>query len=224
MFAVPGAARRPRWSDDLKLYQPAHGRFYLVAAHLCCRRFGFPDRGLSEAESVGFVLRRVEPTGSGGGRRRRPGTFAELAWVPAGGGGAWQAGRQPRSPSPTARRCCRWCRPCTPRRTPLAAARRAGPGRRAGALRGARPGGRRTDHDHRRGDLLANPHRALLEGTVIDAFRQVEELRGEAQAVDRRPGRDGALGAARPGRLHRRRWPAQTSRRWPTPSSAADRR
>jgi hypothetical protein len=54
-----------------KLYQPAHGRFYLVAASLVCRRVGLPDRAIdpAHAESAGFVLRRL---GAGGG---------EEAWV-----------------------------------------------------------------------------------------------------------------------------------------------
>jgi hypothetical protein len=53
-----------------KLYQPAHGRFYLVAASLVCRRVGLPDRAVdpAHAESAGFVLRRL---GAGG----------EEAWV-----------------------------------------------------------------------------------------------------------------------------------------------
>ena len=44
----------------LKLYQPIHGHFYLVAASLVCRRAGLPDRGVDpgQHERVGFVLRR----------------------------------------------------------------------------------------------------------------------------------------------------------------------
>ena len=47
----------------LKLYQPAHQRYYLVAACLVCGRAGLPDRALAPArqESVGFVLRRLMP-------------------------------------------------------------------------------------------------------------------------------------------------------------------
>ncbi len=45
-----------------KLYQPAHGRFYLVCATLSCRQPGLPDRAirLAEGESVFYVLRRVQ--------------------------------------------------------------------------------------------------------------------------------------------------------------------
>ena len=48
-------------SKHLKLYQPAHQRFYLVAACLVCRIPGFPDRTLDPArpEVATFVLRRL---------------------------------------------------------------------------------------------------------------------------------------------------------------------
>lgn len=44
-----------------KLFQPAHGRFYLVCCSLCCRVPGFPDRAVRSAdgESVFFVLRKL---------------------------------------------------------------------------------------------------------------------------------------------------------------------
>lgn len=56
---------------QLKLYQPVHGHFYLIAASLVCRMTGLPDRAVNVAqgEKVSFVLRRVT---SGGG---------EMAWV-----------------------------------------------------------------------------------------------------------------------------------------------
>lgn len=56
---------------QLKLYQPVHGHFYLIAASLVCRMTGLPDRAVNVAqgEKVSFVLRRVTP---GGG---------EMAWV-----------------------------------------------------------------------------------------------------------------------------------------------
>ena len=57
--------------DHLKLYQPAHGHFYLVAASLVCRIPGLPDRLVQpqNGDEVGFVLRRLYATGS------------ELAWI-----------------------------------------------------------------------------------------------------------------------------------------------
>lgn len=73
------------WSPapaQLKLFQPAHGHFYLVAASLVCHIAGMPDRVVDTAngERVSFVLRRVLPDGT------------ELAWIndPVNGK-AWQA-------------------------------------------------------------------------------------------------------------------------------------
>ena len=50
------------------LYQPAHGRFYLVAGALACRLPGLPDRAVDTAggESAFFVLRRLEEDGEYG--------------------------------------------------------------------------------------------------------------------------------------------------------------
>ncbi|OGW38454.1 MAG: hypothetical protein A2X58_00380 [Nitrospirae bacterium GWC2_56_14] len=44
-----------------KLYQPAHKRFYLVAASLVCQQAGMPDRRIDagKRETAGFVIRRV---------------------------------------------------------------------------------------------------------------------------------------------------------------------
>ena len=57
--------------DVLKLFQPVHGDFYLVAATLVCRRIGLPDHLVhpERRERVSFVLRRV---GDDGG---------EAAWI-----------------------------------------------------------------------------------------------------------------------------------------------
>jgi hypothetical protein len=83
-FRAPPLGADASWIADLpnlKLYQPAHGHFYLVAANLVCRLTGLPDRILNakNGESVGFVLRRLDSTG------------AEMAWVdhPAAATG-WQ--------------------------------------------------------------------------------------------------------------------------------------
>ena len=58
-------------TDVLKLYQPAHGHFNLVAASLVCRLVGLPDRVVipSRREQVGFVCRRLDEHGS------------EMGWV-----------------------------------------------------------------------------------------------------------------------------------------------
>jgi hypothetical protein len=52
--------RTTRQGAKLKLFQPAHGRFYLTSASLCCRLPGFPDREvlLGDGEQVFFVLRK----------------------------------------------------------------------------------------------------------------------------------------------------------------------
>lgn len=62
---------KPKPLPHLKLYQPAHGHFYLAAASLVCRLPGLPDRAVNTSanEKVSLVLRRVDS-----GNR-------EMAWV-----------------------------------------------------------------------------------------------------------------------------------------------
>jgi hypothetical protein len=74
---------QPPTPDQLKLYQPIHGFFYLVAASLVCHQPGLPDRVVNTAsnEKVSFVLRRFNADG------------VEMAWVSnadGGGGRSWQ--------------------------------------------------------------------------------------------------------------------------------------
>jgi hypothetical protein len=69
----------------LKLYQPAHQRFYLVAAHLVCRRAGLPDHALdtNREERAGYVIRRLhQKTGAKGPE--------EYAFVATARGNMWQ--------------------------------------------------------------------------------------------------------------------------------------
>jgi hypothetical protein len=80
---APGAPIRdvvmtPDATDVMKLFLPVHGRFYLVAASLCCRLPGFPDKVVDggDAESVFFVLRRLVDG-------------KELAWVEQGREHRW---------------------------------------------------------------------------------------------------------------------------------------
>ena len=49
----------------LKLYQPAHQRFYLVASSLVCERVGLPDHTINVGrhERATFVVRRMFPPG-----------------------------------------------------------------------------------------------------------------------------------------------------------------
>jgi hypothetical protein len=79
-FRAPPTGESEDWqappTDVLKLYQPTHGFFYLVAASLVCHEPGLPDRVIntSKKEKVAFVLRRLSPDG------------AEMAWVSDPGG------------------------------------------------------------------------------------------------------------------------------------------
>lgn len=54
---------KPEDGSPLKLYQPAHQRYYLVATNLVCRRPGLPDRVLAptKGEKTSFVVRRLQP-------------------------------------------------------------------------------------------------------------------------------------------------------------------
>ncbi|HXU86147.1 MAG TPA: hypothetical protein VN773_10095 [Verrucomicrobiae bacterium] len=81
---APGAeklraiALAPGLDGVTKLFLPVHGRYYLVAASLCCRIPGFPDRAIAagDGDSVFFLL-----------RRRIDGD--ELAWVEDGDERRW---------------------------------------------------------------------------------------------------------------------------------------
>lgn len=56
-FAATNSAK------PLKLYQPAHQRFYLISACLVCERPGLPDKTLNDEneEKVSYVIRRLFP-------------------------------------------------------------------------------------------------------------------------------------------------------------------
>ena len=49
--------------EPLKLFQPAHQRFYLITAGLVCRLPGLPEKQLASGygEQVSFVVRRLWP-------------------------------------------------------------------------------------------------------------------------------------------------------------------
>jgi hypothetical protein len=74
---------RPRL---LKLYQPAHQRFYLVAAALVCRLPGLPDRSIDTGreERAAFVLRRIRSRPVAGATVRD-----EYGFVASSSGGSW---------------------------------------------------------------------------------------------------------------------------------------
>jgi len=78
---------------DLKLYQPAHQRYYLVAGCFVCRTPGLPDRTLNPGagERVSFVIRRLHATSENTTvNPLDPTTFSEYAFVAQGGANGWQ--------------------------------------------------------------------------------------------------------------------------------------
>jgi hypothetical protein len=80
---APTPARR------LKLYQPAHQRYYVAAATLACAIPGLPDRRLGGGhEQVGFVLRRLMPATPAAAAADSP--LFEYGFVKDAGGGRWQ--------------------------------------------------------------------------------------------------------------------------------------
>lgn len=86
----------PRRKAPLKLYQPAHQRYYLVSACLVCEIIGLPDRTLDTArqERVGFVIRRLLPASIPGLSQDLPNvdlaTWDEYAMVVSPRGAAWE--------------------------------------------------------------------------------------------------------------------------------------
>ncbi len=96
------SSSRAKKSSPLKFYQPAHQRFYMIAACLVCARAGLPDRALNpgRGERVGFVVRRLlPPKGSGTLNVRRglppptgapDATWLEHALVTAAEGHGWR--------------------------------------------------------------------------------------------------------------------------------------
>lgn len=70
----------PVSTDPLRLYQPVHGRFYLVATSLACRVPGLPEHTVDTAkeEVVAFVLRRITTVKGSNGTETETG---EWAWV-----------------------------------------------------------------------------------------------------------------------------------------------
>lgn len=75
----------------LKLYQPAHQRFYLVAASLVCGVLGMPDRVVNAGaqEKASFVVRRLLPPASSPLSAFDPGLWEEYALVNAGRAPNW---------------------------------------------------------------------------------------------------------------------------------------
>ena len=75
-------------SVPLKLYQPAHQRFYLFAASLVCGIHGLPDRAVERGgpEQINFVMRRLMPLTPNGD----PKDLHEYAYVKDASGASWR--------------------------------------------------------------------------------------------------------------------------------------
>ena len=71
---------RTNIAQPLKLFHPAHQRYYLLCASLCCRQPGFPDREVRkvDGESVFYVLRKIDKNNK------------EYGWVVDGLTKSWQ--------------------------------------------------------------------------------------------------------------------------------------
>jgi hypothetical protein len=93
--APPNQGRKPGVGGDpeemvLKLYQPAHQRYYLVTSSLVCRLAGLPDRKVDagKQEQSGFVMRRLlKPQAE---TDPHPASWPEHAWVENEGGRYWK--------------------------------------------------------------------------------------------------------------------------------------
>lgn len=90
--ASPGSTPR-----KLKLYQPAHQRYYLVTASLVCGRAGLPDHAVDPGrqEKATFVMRRLFPPAPLDIRVDLPNavdmnTWEEYALVAGKSGNGWQ--------------------------------------------------------------------------------------------------------------------------------------
>jgi hypothetical protein len=92
--APPGAQslaqqKQRQAAAQLKLYQPAHQRYYLIAACCVCRVAGLPDKAIDAGreERATFVVRRLIE------RQTRPGVpkaFDEYGFVKTPQGSTWQ--------------------------------------------------------------------------------------------------------------------------------------
>jgi hypothetical protein len=80
----------------LKLYQPAHQRFYLIASSLVCERVGLPDHSINvgRRERATFVVRRMFPPGPLDIKQALPpfdaNTWEEYAFIVGQKGNFWK--------------------------------------------------------------------------------------------------------------------------------------
>ena len=74
-------------TEAVKLFQPAHGRFYLVTAALVCQTRGLPDRAVDggKREAAAFVVRRMITPASGGAAVEHGWFGEDVGWKPVNG-------------------------------------------------------------------------------------------------------------------------------------------
>ena len=63
VIGAPASTPDPAGRRVLKLYQPVHQRYYMVATSLVCRMLGLPDRKIDAGvqEKASFVMRLLQP-------------------------------------------------------------------------------------------------------------------------------------------------------------------
>ncbi len=85
---LPDPPQAPDPNAPLKLYQPAHQRYYLIAGSLVCAIPGLPERAVSGGhETVHYVIRRLLPASAGSTGDQ---TLVEFAYVKGGDEAQWQ--------------------------------------------------------------------------------------------------------------------------------------
>jgi hypothetical protein len=86
----------PPPKKKLKLYQPAHQRFYLIASSLVCERVGLPDHAINvgRRERATFLVRRMFPPGPLDIKQPLPpfdaNTWEEYAFIVGQKGNFWR--------------------------------------------------------------------------------------------------------------------------------------
>ena len=82
-------------AKPLKLYQPAHQRFYMISACLVCERPGLPDKipNNGQEEKVSYIIRRLFPKIDAEPTKPLPppdSTYEEHAYVITDQGARWK--------------------------------------------------------------------------------------------------------------------------------------